>query len=127
MHRSLKVKHLPRRWFSIVIIKNWIETLLEQQMANLPTYVTCPSPPWLYLTLDYAGPFSCYDEVKRRVSRKVWLVIFVCLTTKAVEVLPCPDYDTDSFIKVVQRFFLSHGRTQLVRSDLGSPPPRPTP
>ena len=96
------------------------KSLMEQQMANLPSYVTCPSPPWLYLTLDYAGPFSCYDEVKRRVSRKVWLVIFVCLTTKAVEVLPCPGYDTDSFIKVIQRFFFSHGRPKLVRSDLGS-------
>ena len=69
-------------------------------MGSLPKDVATPSPPWLYLTLDYAGPFQCYDEVKRRVSRKVWLIVFVCMKTRAVKILPCPGYDTDCFIKV---------------------------
>ena len=89
-------------------------------MAILPKFTAIPNPSWMYITLDYAGPFECYDEVKRRVTRKVWLVIFVCLSTKAMKVLQCPGYDADSFVKVIQRFLYENGRALLVRSDLGT-------
>ena len=103
-----------------VLCKKERGILMKQQMAMLPKFTSTPNPPWLYITLDYAGPFTCYDEVKRRVTRKVWLVVFGCLSTKAMKVLPCPGYDADSFVKVVQRFFYDHGRAVLVRSDLGT-------
>ena len=47
------------------------------------------------------------------------MVVFACLSTKAIKILPCPGYDTDCFVKVLKRFFYEHGRAAMVRSDIG--------
>ena len=58
--------------------------LLGQKMAALPPEVQGYSPPFTNLGLDLCGPYLVRSMVNKRASMKVWVAIFLCLNTKAV-------------------------------------------
>ena len=57
-----------------------------------------PCPPFTHVCLYYLGPLSMYDEIKKRVSMKVWVLVYVCRNTHAVSLLAVPGYNTDKFL-----------------------------
>ena len=72
--------------------------LQTQQMADIRDEQLQPCPPFTHVSLDYMGPLSMYDEIKKRVSMKVWVLVYCCRSTRAVCLLAVPGYSTDKFL-----------------------------
>ena len=100
--------------------KRRLASLTEQRMSLLPEITSTPTPCFTYTSLDFCGPFWVVDEVKRRVKLKVWLLIYVCQSTKAAEVLVTSGYDTDNFLIRHQEFVFRRGRPLVIRCDGGT-------
>ena len=94
--------------------------LLSQVMAPLPVERLKPSPPWFQCGLDYFGPFQVKDMVRKRITMKVYGVIFTCMTTRAVHLDLAEGYDTPSFLKCFERFVSLRGTPSLLYSDRGT-------
>lgn len=60
------------------------------------------------------------DNVKKRVSMKVWGVLFCCMSSRAIHVELANTLSTESFILAYQRFTSIRGHPQKVRSDPGT-------
>ena len=73
--------------------------------------------PFSDIFLDYIGPF----HVKLNgVRTKVWLLIFTCMWSRAVNLLICRSADTDDFLRAVQIHIYAYGLFSNCVSDLGS-------
>ena len=97
-----------------------LKNTLKQVMSTLPVERLKPCPAFSHVAVDYFGPFESAGEVQRRVKRKCYGVIFVCLTVGAVYVDLASDYTTDSFLQVLRRFTCIHGWPNTIHSDKGS-------
>ena len=89
-------------------------------MAPLPMERLKPSPPWLYTSLDFFGPFEVRGEVNKRSRGKAYGVLFNCLSCRAVYVDIAADYSTEGFLLVMRRFVSLRGYPSIVYSDPGS-------
>ena len=58
----------------------------QQQMASLPRDRVLVCPPFTNTGCDYAGPFYVRHGSARKTHTKVYAVIFVCMSTKAVHI-----------------------------------------
>ena len=96
------------------------KVLLKQQMCNLPPERLLPAPPFNTVVLDLFGPFSVRGEVNPRTTLKVWGVIFVCLTSRAVHIELASGYDTASFMLAFTRFACIRGYPEQVFADPGT-------
>ena len=76
--------------------------------------------PFLNFRIDYCGPL--YINAKRFQNRKkinVFVVIFVCMGSKAVHLELIRDMSTEAFIAGLERFFPRRGKSQSMYSDNG--------
>ena len=87
---------------------------LEQKMSDLPDERTRPSGPFVYVGLDYFGPFYCVVG-RRRFKR--YGCVFVCLSTRAVHIEMVNALDTPSFLCSLSRFISRRGPTKEIFSD----------
>ena len=94
--------------------------LLKQEMGGLPLERTTPSPPFNFTMLDLFGPFSVRGEVQKRISGKVWGVLFTDMVSRAIHIEATFGYDTDSFMLALRRFVSIRGWPQKLYSDPGS-------
>ena len=78
--------------------KSKLGKLQKQQIAMIREEQLEPCPPFTHVCLYYLGPLSMYDEIKKRVSMKVWVLVYVCRNTHAVSLLAVPGYNTDKFL-----------------------------
>jgi hypothetical protein len=86
-------------------------------MPKLRTGYTDSVRVFEHIAIDAGGPF----EVKNGRNRlKVWILVFVCLTFKAVHIEVLQSMDGDSFLMAFYRFASRRGRPQTVRSDNGT-------
>ena len=93
----------------------------QQVMGQLPEDVLEVSPPFTCTALDLFGPYKCRGMGGGvRKSMSVWGVIFACIRMKAVSILACPGYDTESFLSTFSRFMSIYGEPAIVVSDQGS-------
>ena len=97
-----------------------LRSLQKQQMALIREEQLEPCPPFTHVCLDYLGPMLMYDEVKKRVSLKCWVLAYVCRNTRAVCLLAVPGYDTDKFLLRHNEFVYRHGNPQTIVSDRGT-------
>ena len=63
--------------------------MAKQLMGGLPHERTSVLAPFEALVLDLFGHFMVKDPVQGQRSFKCWVVVFICLATKAVSMLPC--------------------------------------
>ena len=102
------------------IIKNCIKCCrfslksTTQQMADLPLERITPSRPFSQSGLDFAGP------LKVKCSGKVYIAIFVCLSTKAVHMELVGNLSKDACILALKRFFARKGTPSKILSDNGT-------
>ena len=94
--------------------------LVEQKMSPLPIERLKPSPAFLYIAVDYFGPFIIRGEVQKRTRGKAYGVILTCMNSRAVHVDIAPDYSTDTFLQLFRRFASIRGWPQSVFSDNGT-------
>lgn len=87
-------------------------------MAELPhARVAAYESPFSYTGVDYLGPISV---IERRSSVKRWIVLFTCLTTRAIHVELAYSLDTDHCIMCIRSFMLTRGYPLHMFSDQGT-------
>ncbi|XP_070526042.1 uncharacterized protein [Cardiocondyla obscurior] len=93
-----------------------------QLMGNLPmTRVTPPPREFSWCGLDYAGPVRVRASAGRGIStKKAYIALFICLSTRAVHLELVGDYSTPAFIGVFTHFCSCRGLPQSVFSDNGT-------
>ena len=76
-----------------------------------------PNVPFKYVYIDYAGPFKvkCFGN-----ARKVWLLLFTCLWSRAINIKICYDLSVPEFLRAFQSHLFDEGMPSKVFSDLGS-------
>ena len=88
----------------------------EQKMADLPQERTEESPPFTYCGADAFGPFTIKE---RRSEVKRYVILFTCLSSRAIHLETTVSMETDSFINALRRFIGRRGKVRSVRSDNG--------
>lgn len=91
---------------------------LNPRMAPLPIERITPFiKPFSYIGIDYFGPIEV--TVGRRVEKR-WVVLFTCLTIRAVHLEVAFRLDKDSCIMAIRRFVLRRGPPITIFSDNGT-------
>jgi len=90
-------------------------------MGNLPQERVTPARPFQRTGVDYAGPILI-RTTKGRGHRayKGFIVVFVCLSTKAVHLEAASDYTAEAFLAAFRRFVSRRGLCQEMYSDCGT-------
>lgn len=103
-----------------------------QLMGNLPTDRVTQAECFLHTGLDFAGPFMVKKQRGRppaieRCSKqpvtstlKVWIVIFICLSTRAVHIDVLLGLTIEEFLAAFERFTMRKGRCVKLISDNGT-------
>lgn len=91
-------------------------------MGDLPRMRVCPSSrPFLKAGVDYCGPFSIKEGGRRsKKTVKVYVAIFVCLSTKAVHMEIVSDLTLAAFLAALHRFVSRRGLVTDLFSDNGT-------
>ena len=92
----------------------------QQIMGDLPPERTEPAAPFEYTTVDLFGPYQVKDDVKKRVSLKVWGVVFCCMASRAIHTDLVNAQSTESFLLAYQRFTALRGHPRKIWSDPGT-------
>lgn len=74
-------------------------------------------PPFAHVSFDYFGLFMVKRE-RSDIKRNV--VLFTCLTTKAVHIEVAHTLDTDSCLNAICRFMCRRGQVSIIHSDNGT-------
>lgn len=91
-------------------------------MADLPSCrVNQVEKPFTNTGCDYAGPLQ-YTPVRGRgvKSRKAWLCIFTCLTTRCIHIEIATELSTANFLSALKRFLSRRGPVKSMFSDRGT-------
>ena len=81
--------------------------------------ISPPNIPFRTVFIDHIGPFTIYYE-GQNARKKVYLLIFTCLWSRAINLVLCRDLTVNSFIKAYQTHTYSYGVPTLCVSDQGS-------
>ncbi|XP_070171009.1 uncharacterized protein [Polyergus mexicanus] len=93
----------------------------QQLMGNLPQPRVTPSAPFSHTGVDYAGPMNIIPSVGRgQRSKKYYVAVFICLSTKAVHLEYIDDYATNGFLSAFRRFASRRGLPSDMYSDNGT-------
>lgn len=92
----------------------------QQVMGDLPLERSRPAAPFKYTLVDLFGPYQVKDDIKRRVSMKVWGVIFCCMASRAIHIDLVNSMSTESFLMAYQRFTAIRGHPLKVWADPGT-------
>lgn len=94
---------------------------MQPQMGDLPSDRVKEMRPFSGVGMDFAGPFMIKASRLRNARlAKVYLCVFVCLSTKAVHLEVVADLTTEAFIASLDRFVSRRGLPRLIRSDNGT-------
>ncbi|XP_060777189.1 uncharacterized protein LOC132886503 [Neoarius graeffei] len=92
----------------------------QQVMADLPLERTEPAAPFEFTTVDLFGPYQVKDEVKKRVTMKVWGVVFCCMASRAIHTDLASAVSTEAFLMAYQKFTAVRGHPRKIWSDPGT-------
>ena len=114
-------KRLAKRIRKNCVRCRFLRKQLEgQKMAEIPSILQVPSPPFCNIGLDLSGPISVKSMTNKRSTMKVWAVIFLCLNTKAISLELAPGYATEDFLIAYYNHTSIRGTPSFVHSDRGS-------
>lgn len=98
--------------------KNAATQPMPPEMAQLPiARLSSFTRPSTFVGLDYAGPLMI--TVYRKVVKR-WIVVFTCLTIRAVYIDHVESLTTDSCIMAIRRFIARNGTPREFFSDQGT-------
>ncbi|XP_070170737.1 uncharacterized protein [Polyergus mexicanus] len=93
----------------------------QQLRGNLLQPRVTPSAPFSHTGVDYAGPMNIIPSVGRgQRSKKYYVAVFICLSTKAVHLEYVDDYATNGFLSAFRRFASRRGLPSDMYSDNGT-------
>ncbi|GBM42553.1 hypothetical protein AVEN_140270-1 [Araneus ventricosus] len=92
--------------------------LTSQIMGDLPTDRVTPNHVFNVTGIDFAGPFFLkFKNQRKGILNKVYVVIYVCLCTKALHLDCVTDQTSDCFIASLKRFFGRRGKCAKILTD----------
>ena len=80
----------------------------------------CIAPAFYNCQCDICGPFECFSNANKRAKLKLWIVVFCCSTTGAIDCKVMEDYSTDAFTLAFIRFACRYGYPGNLYPDAGS-------
>lgn len=92
----------------------------KQVMGDLPPERTSPANPFEFTTMDLFGPYRVKDEVRKRVTLKVWGIVFCCMASRAIHTDVVSDQSSEGFLLAYQRFTSLRGHPKKLWSDSGT-------
>ena len=105
---------------SCIVCRRIAKKLIGQQMALIREEQLEVTPPFTHICLDFTGPVKVVDQISKRKTLKVWILVYVCVSTKAVVLLATPGYATEDFLCKHDEFTARFGRPKTIVSDKGS-------
>ncbi|XP_029156972.1 uncharacterized protein LOC114929574 [Nylanderia fulva] len=115
--RSLVKNHIHR----CVRCLRWRAATAQPLMGDLPAPRVTPGRPFLHTGVDYAGPVWLRSAKGRgQKSSKAFIVVFICLGSRAVHLDVASDYSADAFLASLRRFIARRGVCQTLYSDCGT-------
>jgi hypothetical protein len=91
---------------------------LTQKMGDLPVDRLQPARPFIKTGIDYAGPIYLKTGTSRSKQRvKAYIALFICFTTKAIQIELVGDLTTESFLNALKRFISRRGHVAEIYSD----------
>ncbi|XP_044597974.1 uncharacterized protein LOC123274434 [Cotesia glomerata] len=95
--------------------------LAQFKMGDLPENRVIPQDVFYNTGVDYCGPFFVKQrKYYNRSSVKIYVVVFVCLWSKAIHLEIAEDLTTDALIGALSRFIDRRGRCKNLYSDNGT-------
>lgn len=92
---------------------------VQQYMGDLPSCRVTAAQPFARTGIDYAGPF--FIKVGRMKAKvKVYVSLFVCMTTKSIHLELVSSLTTDGFLAALHRFAGRRGNPTELFSDNGT-------
>jgi len=99
----------------------WRAVTPQQLMGSLPRERVTLGRPFLNTGVDYAGPIQLRTTKGRgHRSYRAFVVVFVCLSTRAVHLEVVSDYTADAFLAALRRFVSRRGLCNTIWSDCGT-------
>lgn len=93
----------------------------HQLMSSLPASRVSPSKTFAHTGVDYAGPVDIRMSKHRgKGTFKGYIVVFVCMSTKAIHLELASDLSTKTFIAAFKRFTSRRGLCSNMYSDNGT-------
>ncbi|CAK9833172.1 hypothetical protein ANTRET_LOCUS9895 [Anthophora retusa] len=87
-------------------------------MGDLPQSRVSSSRPFHNVGVNYCGPLYIKEKrFRNRNKIKVYVAIFVCMSTKAVHLELVSDLTTEAFIACLKRLFSRRGISKTIHSD----------
>ncbi|GFX62289.1 pro-Pol polyprotein [Trichonephila clavipes] len=91
---------------------------MNQIMANLPRDRVTPNYPFNVTGVDFAGPFFIkFKNQRKGALNKIYVVVYVCLCTKAIHLDFVTDLTSQAFIASLKRFFGRRGKCAKITTD----------
>lgn len=87
---------------------------LQVDPVALPEKRVTPGEVFTTTGVDLAGPLFLKDKTK------VWVVLYTCAVYRCVTLDLVDSLDSESFIRSLQRFVMTHGRPETIYSDNGT-------
>jgi hypothetical protein len=88
---------------------------MAQKMAPLPEVRVSHSSPFTFVGTDFAGPL--YTRGEKNTTQKAYIVIFSCMTTRAVHLELTEDMTAVEFLKALERMTSRRGKCATIYSD----------
>ena len=93
---------------------------LEAVMGPVSPYNSNIAPAFYVSQVDLMGPVDSYHGANKRSTMKVWIIVFCCCTTGAVDLRLMEAYTTSAFILGFKRFGCRAGFPKMLLPDQGS-------
>ncbi|XP_026471439.1 uncharacterized protein LOC113375709 [Ctenocephalides felis] len=91
-------------------------------MGDLPVPRIKASRAFLNVGVDYAGPFNISMSRHRGArTHKVYICLFICLATKAIDLELTSDLTSDTFLDCLKRFLARRGPIKCIYFDFNPP------
>lgn len=92
----------------------------EQLMGDLPSSRTTLLRPFLHTGMDFTGHILIRRSPRGSVAEKAYVVVFICMSTKAVHLELITSLSSAAFIATFRRFIARRGLPAHIYSDNGT-------
>lgn len=87
-------------------------------MGQLPLVTVLDLRPLAHCGVDFAGPLTCKCAGHRSIKfGKIYIVVFICLAARAVQIETVSDLSTLKFIESFQKFIARRGSPTAMYPD----------
>ncbi|GBM81611.1 hypothetical protein AVEN_82341-1 [Araneus ventricosus] len=92
--------------------------IADQIMGNLPKERVTPTSAFTNCGIDFCGPFLIkFKNQRKGIYSKIYVAIFICLSTKAIHLETVSDLSSEAFIASLKRFIARRGKMSMIITD----------